>query len=179
MEEGLKKRLVGAAVLASLAVIFVPMLIDEPVVSHPELREIPPPPERQDFASEMLREPVIRPEPVRVDLTSAQPQAATEPGPPSKPQPKPTPASKTERPAALTAWVIQVGSFSSRENAEKLVAKLRKAGFQTPDAERVELQGNTRYRVRVGPMVQKDKARRLLPKVDKVSGTQGRILRFK
>ena len=207
MEEGLKKRLLGAAVLASLAVIFVPMLIEEPPTNRQELREIPPPPERKDFASSMLREEVVRPQPVRVDIppvtpTSVaerpEPEQAVVASPQPEPRPKPQPAApepvqppekeqetavdrlqpEAETRTGLTAWVVQVGSFSNRDNADKLIAKLREAGFQAADAEQVELQGQTRYRVRVGPMLEKEKAERLLPKIDKVSGTKGRVMRF-
>ena len=207
MDEGLKKRLLGAAVLASLAVIFVPMLIEEPPTNRQELREIPPAPERKDFASSMLREEVVRPQPVRVDIPAVTPSSVADTSAPvstvaAPPQPEPTPepqpaAPEPAQPAAqeqetvgdtpqpevdtrtgLTAWVVQVGSFSNRDNADRLIAKLREAGFQTADAEQVELRGDKRYRVRVGPMVEKAKAERLLPEIDKVSGTQGRVMRF-
>ena len=58
MEEGLKKRLIGAAVLASLAVIFVPMLFEEPPSRPPPLPPLPSKPPMRDFASEMLRDEV-------------------------------------------------------------------------------------------------------------------------
>jgi DedD protein len=48
MEEGLKKRLIGAAVLAALAVIFVPMLFEEPPPPEPELAPLPPRPPVND-----------------------------------------------------------------------------------------------------------------------------------
>jgi len=207
VDEGLKKRLLGAAVLASLAIIFVPMLIEDPPVDRHELREIPPPPERQDFASSMLREEVPRPQPVRVDIppvtptsvvdavepaqavvASPQPEPqAVSPEPEPEPEPEPaqapeptsgTPAPELATRSGLTAWVVQVGSFSNRDNADRLIAKLREAGFQTADAEQVELRGETRFRVRVGPMVEKAKAERLLPEIDKVSGTKGRVMHF-
>ncbi|MGB5494691.1 MAG: argininosuccinate synthase, partial [Sedimenticolaceae bacterium] len=53
MDDGLKRRLIGAAVLASLAVIFVPMLFEEPPVRPPPLPPLPQPPPVRDFASEM------------------------------------------------------------------------------------------------------------------------------
>jgi len=180
VEEGLKKRLLGAAVLASLAVIFVPMLIEEPGVSEPEIREIPAPPPREDFASSMLREEVVRPEPVRVDIPAPE---SSDPDPPPQAvtpaeQPSPPPKPEVTPKVGLSAWVVQVGSFSNLENAENLIATLRKAGFQAPDPERIELRGETRYRVRVGPMVQKEKAEQLLPKINQVSGTQGLVVRY-
>lgn len=178
MDEGLKKRLVGAAVLASLVVIFLPMLIDEPADTEPELRAMPPAPPKQDFASSMLSEEVVPPKPL--------------PAKPSEPMPEPVERTNTETETpeseqvvepepkqGLTAWVVKVGSFSNRENAETLVKKLRKAGFQTPDAERIELRGKVLYRVSVGPMVKKEKAEKLLPEINKVSGTDGQVRRYR
>ena len=48
----------GAPVLASLAVIFVPMLFEEPPSRPPPLPPLPSRPPAQDFASQMLREEV-------------------------------------------------------------------------------------------------------------------------
>lgn len=189
MDEGLKKRLVGATVLASLVVIFVPMLIDDPATTDSELKEIPPAPPAKNFASSMLSQEVVRPEPlplrepepepepVHVDLASKTPPKAA-----PKPEPKPKPAPATPKAPdpkpGLTTWVVKVGSFSNRENASALVKKLRGAGFQTPDAERVELSGKVLYRVKVGPMVRKEKAEKLLPQINKISGTEGQVTRY-
>lgn len=179
MDEGLKKRLVGAAVLASLVVIFVPMLIEDPANLDPQIQDIPPPPKIEDFSSSMLREEIVRPQPAPIAILREEPD-------PEPPMESPTQADEPE-PAVkagavpkvgLTAWVVKVGSFSNRENAVKLVSRLRDAGFQTPDPKRVEVRGKTLYRVLVGPMVQQEKARRLLPEVNKVSGTQGMVARF-
>lgn len=175
MEEGLKRRLVGAAVLASLAVIFVPMLIEEPAITQPELLQVPVAPQAEPFDSSMLREEVVRPQPVPL-VQTPQPEVES---PEAEAPPEPIPAAQAEAPrAGLTAWVVQVGSFSSEDNASKLVDKLRKAGFQTPAPERVELRGKVLYRVRVGPMVDKDKAEELLPKINRISGTKGLVSRY-
>lgn len=169
MEEGLKKRLLGAAVLASLAVIFVPMLVEEPV-DKAELVRTPPPPKAKPFNSQLLREEV--PPPVAA-LPPTQRRAPEEimdtPVAPAAAEPKPVLRT------GLSAWVVQVGSFSSEENAVKLVKKLRKAGFQTQDPEQVEIRGKVLYRVRVGPVLEKDRAVALLPKVNKLTGTKGSV----
>lgn len=185
MDEGLKKRLLGAAVLASLVVIFVPMLIEEPADLDPQIADIPPPPEIEDFSSSMLREEIVRPPPAPLEILQEQPEPTDEPSSAAAPPAEPSAvaegpgdqASAVPR-AGLTAWIVKVGSFSNQENALKLVAKLRDAGFQTPDPKRVEVRGKTLYRVLVGPMVQQEKARRLLPEVNKVSGTEGLVTRY-
>lgn len=181
MEEGLKKRLVGAAVLASLAVIFVPMLVEEPDGQAPPIDKIPAPPPQPAFSSNLLREEVRAPQPLPPEpVVEPLPTTAdAEPPEAQPPQAADTPA--TSPPATrtgLTAWMVQVGSFSKRDNAAQLVEKLRKAGYQTPDADRVEIRGQTLYRVRVGPMVDKDKAQTLLPQINQISGTKGMVSRF-
>ena len=184
MEEGLKKRLLGAAVLAALAVIFVPMLVEEPV-DKAELVMTPPPPKAKPFESHLLREEVPPPAPVIPPTQAVAPESEPMPEPVSVPEKAPaeepaqagtetladTPGLRT----GLSAWVVQVGSFSSAENAGKLVEKLRAAGFQTQDPEQIEIRGKVLYRVRVGPVLEKDRAVAMLPRVDKVSGTKGSV----
>lgn len=169
MEEGLKKRLIGAAVLASLAVIFVPMLVEEPV-DKAELVRMPQAPEARPFESSLLREEVVRPP------TTLPPTRRTRPAPDSSPQ-RDQGAEPTFR-TGLNAWVVQVGSFSNPDNARSLVDKLRQAGFQARDPEAIELRGKTLYRVQVGPVLEKDRALALLPRVNKVTGTKGSVIAY-
>ena len=188
MDEGLKKRLVGATVLASLVVIFVPMLIDDPAEPRDEFQSIPPAPPKKDFASAMLSQEVVRPEPLPIKRSDVEPEPVTvdltnNPPVSTESEPAPLPSASQEvlpeePKSGLVAWVVKVGSFSNRQNADALVEKLRKAGFQTPDAERVELGGKVLYRVKVGPMVRKEKAEELLPKINQVSGTKGQVTRY-
>ena len=164
MDEGLKKRLIGAAVLASLAVIFVPMLFEEPPARPPALPPLPEKPPERDFASEMLREemPAITP----LAPIQSEDSAATTPSPE-------TPSEKPR--TGLTAWVVQVGSFASQENAEQLVEKLRAAQLPTPDPELVDIRGERYFRVKVGPMIERAEADRILEKVNAVAGTQAQV----
>jgi DedD protein len=60
----------------------------------------------------------------------------------------------------LIRWVIQVGSFSSAANAEKLVASLRLDGLSAYQ-ETVSSSGSSIYRVRVGPFLQREEAIRV------------------
>jgi DedD protein len=191
VDEGLKKRLVGATVLASLVVIFVPMLIDDPAEPRDEFQAIPPTPPKKDFASSMLSQEVTRPDPLPIKRPDVEPEPVPvdlmknpSAAPGSTPESEPAPVAPPSEPglpepkSSLVAWVVKVGSFSNRENAAALVEKLRKAGFQTPDAERIELRGKVLYRVKVGPMVRKEKAEQLLPKINQVSGTEGQVARY-
>lgn len=181
MDDGLKKRLIGAAVLASLAVIFVPMLFEAPPPEVPELPPLPKKPPASDFASEMLQQDI----PAVTPLAPSQPPAVIVPldepvAPPPESASLPQVASETEQQprTGLTAWVVQVGSFSSQENAEKLVGKLREAGLPAPDAELVDIRGKRYYRVRVGPVVERSEADSMVARVNAVSGTHAQVLRY-
>jgi len=57
---------------------------------------------------------------------------------------------------ALTAWVVQAGSFSERENAYAVRDKLRRQGYPT-FVSGIEAD-NALYRVRVGPMIDRARA---------------------
>lgn len=57
----------------------------------------------------------------------------------------------------LIRWIVQVGSFSSAANSEKLVATLRLDGLSAYE-ETVSSPGSTIYRVRIGPFLQREEA---------------------
>jgi DedD protein len=102
--------------------------------------------------------------------TNNSPPAITakpDPTPPAPaPQRDPEPRAAQEEPEAAPAeepavssstgmWAVQLGSFSNRENAERLAADLRKRGF-FPFLSQVSTGSGDLHRVRIGP--QKDRA---------------------
>ncbi len=196
VDEPLKRRLIGATVLVSLAIIFLPMLLShEPVARHQgKMPPIPAEPQR-NFDPGLLQEtPPAQPQPVAAKAVVPEKPA---PQPKPKPTPKPVPKLKTraaatppyipgpgKKPAASAAkgspqaWVVRVGSFSSRASADKLVKKLRKAGLDTMNPVAVTVKGKKFYRVQVGPQLDKKRAERLLPRVNKIAGTKGQVVRY-
>jgi DedD protein len=60
----------------------------------------------------------------------------------------------------LVRWVVQLGSFSSTDNADRLVEKVRTEGHSAYK-EAVSSSGATVYRVRVGPFVEREEAIRV------------------
>ncbi len=190
MDEQLKRRLIGATVLTSLAVIFLPMLFDGDtmIVENQRRTDIPPAP-TEVFQSKQIQNEVLVP--VAIDLTQKSEQTLVEkPVPVAKPEPvakpvavkKPTVVQKpavTKKPTAgLSSWVIQVGSFSSKSNADNLVAKLRKGGFDTMDPQLTTVNGKRLYRVKVGPEINKANASKQLNGVNKISRTRGVVVRY-
>ncbi len=181
MNEQVKQRLVGAVVLVSLAVIFIPMLLDGDDDSSMS-RNGSNIPQQPDFDFEPLEIPLQPIEPVAAERprvidkpepAEAEPprpavtkpaeskpvEAAQGPAAPiSKPVTSPAKGAATDEPVA---WVVQVGSFSQSANALALRDKLRKNGF-TAFVEKYRDKDKTSYRVRVGPELKRATAERHL-----------------
>ncbi len=92
-----------------------------------------------------------------VSPPAAAPAAVTPPA--SKPLPVPVAATKpAAKPAPapvapavnLSGWVVQIGSFGTRQKADELVAKLQAKGFRAFTLPYTAA-GRTLHRVRVGP----------------------------
>lgn len=102
------------------------------------------------------REPA--PEAAAEDSTDTGAEAGSSGEPP---EPKPD---GDATPEAAGGWAVQVGSFSSENNAQRLATRLREAGFDvyvTPFRQ----SGRELYRVRVGPVAGRAAAERLAARV--------------
>ena len=210
----MKKRLVGAVVLVALAVIFVPMLLEEgeqPDESVKLEREIPQEPstdyrmdlipteeEAQEADTETTMEIPLetitepdRPEPLTPDDTATVPgqagaEAEKEKGKkwvivedPAKGADQTTSSARVE-PAGTagdsrTGWGVQAGSFGQKANAESLMADLKLNGMNAYISE-VQVADKTLYRVRIGPLENKQSAEQQLQLVEKQFKLKGTIL---
>ena len=211
MDQKLKQRLLGTAVIVSLAVIFLPMLFTEEIEKTDEQQWAIPDAPKQ-FENNILPLPT---EPLEIEASPGEPEATTspktgtstpelretapEPDKPAQPQSQATPAepavtagpkanaekrekatpaqtkSTTEKKPMLSAWVIQVGSFSRKKNALAFRDKLRAAGF-TAFIEPRSAQSGTMYRVRVGPELDKKRAADKLAQLKKQFKLRGIIV---
>jgi len=191
VDERLKRRLIGAAVLASLAVIFVPMLIeDEPAPGAGAPPGAIPPREDLTFKSDVLKGeiavPTDAPPPAAVPEPPVEPVAepvpepmADEPPPPpvaapapaEKPKAPPPPVAKPTPPAPkppvaavpkITTWIVQVGNYTTREKADGVARQLRGKGLEVF----IEPIGNPAvFRVAVGPEAERRRAEALIPRI--------------
>jgi len=75
----------------------------------------------------------------------------------------------------LVRWIVQVGSFSSAANAEKLVASLRLDGLSAYQ-ETVSSSGSSIYRVRIGPFLQREEAIRIERRVREKRSLNGVVM---
>jgi DedD protein len=182
MKQRLKRRLTGAIVLVSLAVIFIPMLLDGRSVDK-QLETGIPKRDTGPFDEQLAQarpEPIV---PIGAELATPDPAPAADvaqseaPVPPP-PQVRPEPAAEPAPVApTLHGWVIQVASFSKADNADEVAGRLRSAGFDTR-IEKAQVKGRTVYRVQVVPEADKMRAEALLKRIRSTVQLEGKLLAY-
>lgn len=203
MDERLKHRLIGAAVLVSLGVIFIPMVLDNAGTGEDAIvsSNIPPKPSAQfssrvvpvgEPASRIQSEPLS---PATVEADGIYGALPTE-GPAAEPEaspalpaivdvpPKPDPPTASEAaPAApavaagVTAWAVQLGSFSNAQNAIALRDRLRGLGY-TAFVESAPDSSRSMTRVFVGPELLRGEAVQVLEKLRTETKLKGIVVRY-
>jgi len=191
MDPALKQRMLGAAVLIVLAIIFVPMLLDGAPSGRSETVDlgIPDAPER-DFETRVVpldsgsAAPMPAEDPnaiATVEAAATRPPDALAGSEPPLPAPEPAPSATPIAPAAAPAtaggrYAVSFGTYGQKANADKLVADLKRA--QVPaHADEVTVDGKPMLRVRAGPFVDRTQAEkaRLLAKQAR-SDVAGRVV---
>lgn len=181
MERALKERIIGAVVLVIVAVLVVPVFIDGPpsdeLVSE---RVVLPGQEGQHNKTVILdRERSVPVPAASSNETQPESQSAT---PTAKPQPQqqsmqsPEQDAKPPQAAASTTgmWAVQLGSFSNKQNAEKLAADLRKQGYAA-FLSQLETDAGRLHRVRIGPQKDRQGAEAMAARLLKV-GHEGQVV---
>lgn len=103
-------------------------------------------PQPEEQAAAEPEQPTAEPETAAETKPESAAAPAAEPKTENRPGPKPKPAAAPSG----SSYVVQVGSFGQRANAEKMQAKLAETKFNAFITEG-EVDGATLYRVRVGP----------------------------
>jgi len=197
VNDQLKQRLVGAIVLVSLAVIFIPMILPGGGLSDAvKGRKVPPEPDyRFPQAKPTPKVPAISP-PVIVPMSESEVKSSISEKKADKPatqnttnnkddstnasieKPVASTAGKTidkkvdTRPGQVTAWIVQVGSFTSAPNAKALQDRLRKMGYAS-FVEAVKTNEGMNYRVRVGPELTRTLADKLQKHLEEKAKLKG------
>ena len=157
-----KERLTGAVILVALLVLLVPELLSGPGPKLAQVVAIPSEePPLRSYTVELGDEARahhttdLSPTVAGAPPEATAPASAAQPAPPVKDAPaavvsRSQPESVPE-PPPVTGWMVQLGSFSGRTNAERLVRDLKTQGFAAFVTESVS-GGHKLYRVRVGPV---------------------------
>jgi cell division septation protein DedD len=169
VDSQLKQRLVGAAVLVALAVIFLPMLVKGPAPDS-GVSDLPltmPDAPGGDYVTRDLPlvvpggegAPVLRDDALpMVDTATAPPASQALPLPEdaasaASPLPDSGPAAASTRlPATVVGgdYAVSFGAYGSSGNAQTVVTRLRAAGLPGY-REAATVAGNNAWRVRIGP----------------------------
>ncbi|QUM84248.1 MULTISPECIES: SPOR domain-containing protein [unclassified Moritella] len=191
MASTFQHRLVGTIILVAIGIIFLPDLLDGQKVTYrenaasiplrPALVELAEPVNFDSFDNEVA-ELLIEPAPT-INLTAAKKAepAVYTPKPITKapkliPLAKPVETTKVIPPVG-NSWNIRLGTFKNSVAVDELVEKIRKAGFDAYRLPRHKQAGQLN-RLYVGPNVNKNELKRLLPKLQKITGLKGVIEKF-
>lgn len=192
MNEQLKQRLVGAAVLVLLAVIFIPVILDRPPEPAPRIERPAPPPKKpaEEFSSRIVpldapRTPMVEAE--RKRKQAAVPEPAPQPAaPPRQPEPAPEPETAAAPPpppepepaeAGPGGWAVQLGSFSSEKNAIALRDELKQKGYAV-FLEKARTDSGDITRVMVGPELERKRAAELKTKLRAETDLEGLVVQY-
>ena len=128
----------------------------------------------------LVAEPVPAPPVVASKPQAVRPVAPAAPKPaPVAPKPAPVakPPAAAPAPASQQAWVVQLGVFGNLKTAIDLRERLRKAGHSAFTEEITTPQGKA-LRVRVGPELDRAKARALRDRLATQTGQEGIVVAY-
>jgi DedD protein len=139
MEVPLQQRIVGAIVLVTLGVIFIPALLDGSGYRSRQVQdiEIKDKPEFPPLTQKKV-EPIATPLEVNRQEQTKQQKSDT----------------RQSHKKPIKSFALQVGTFGSNENAEKMRDQMREAGY-TAFVHKSTSKGKTSYKVRVGPELER------------------------
>lgn len=197
MERKLKERIIGAVVLVVVVVLVVPIFLDGRTDDGETVTEtvILPGQSEQKMQTQVLdrnrstpvpansnneEAPKPQPEAPKPQPETPQPkvvvqQQPEESRPPVESRPDPEPVFSERAVASDTGmFAVQLGSFGSEENADKLAADLRKQGFAA-FLSKLEASGKELHRVRVGPQANRKAAEAVAAKLA-AAGHKGQVV---
>ena len=188
-----RRRLIGAATIGLLGIVFLPMIFDgepkrnsagstlkkqeisiqvpakegQPVLLTPSA--VRPPQVAADPDKAMLSEPAKPATDATVDTAAVKKVAST--ADKSAPVVKPAPAVVD---TAKKGFAVQLGVFADADNAKQTMAKMKDAKLPV-FSDSVPIKSGTATRIRVGPFATREKADSALAEV-KLAGSDGKIV---
>ncbi|RJX73838.1 SPOR domain-containing protein [Vibrio sinensis] len=184
MASKFQNRLVGTIILVSIGVIVLPDVLDGKKTHYKE--EIASIPIKPELDSDIETFEVLDPIDDSASLPPTPVEVVVNDTPVSK-EPNTSVENRNERPLPVvvkevperneyqdSGWIIQLMALKSAENAKNLVKDLQKRGYQA----HTKLE-NGFTRVIIGPDISKSKLERQVLELEKITGSKGRLLKFK
>ena len=206
MDQNIKQRLVGIAVIFALAVIFLPMILDgtgadkktlvidipnQPVVTanpefdqkiielHASVEELPELEPRFIDESSGDKQNIIKREPEKqTKKVESEATPAPKKQPDAKVEKSPKPKVATKPPIGGDSWVLQIGSFKDKNKAMLQRNRLRKSNIAAVFIEKFSNNNQASYRVRLGPFLNREQASVAQNKVRAKHSIEGLIMPY-
>ncbi len=187
IDEKLRNRVVGVSVITLIAMIFLPMFLNEPKENNQEISELKVPektfdspalaatllPNNIDDVLEEMNATSVKVDPPQLTTTQQAPKKITA----TKDQALPPPALDVvpEKTLETKRWFIQVASFNREENAVSLRDKLRSQGFAATVNTALS-KSRTIYRLWVGPELSKLRAKEIKIKLNQLNNVKSILI---
>ncbi|MGM0563425.1 MAG: SPOR domain-containing protein [Pseudomonadota bacterium] len=184
----MKQRLVGASIWVLLAVVFLPSILDGSGVEG-QADEIALGLPSQHATTLILQpdaesaEVVAVEKPLEVRPDTPAPARPAPEAPPVEPAPAPQEQSTSDpdpvpgKTDVDKGWIVQIGSFSSRDNAEGLSDQLGEAGYHS-FVEASGIGSSRVYRVRIGPSETRDQAESVRKRLQSDEKRDGLVMEY-
>ena len=194
----MKERLTGAIILVALTVLLVPELLTGPVRFAPRAASVAPSAEEPPLRSYTINladdahsrsaaptgplqpTPLTAPAPggsgaAQAPAVESMPSAPVSPAKsaPARAAAPSSAAASAANSVAAGSWMVQLGSFASRANAERLARQVRAGGFKVSLSQ--ARSGRRLFRVRVGPAHDREAASQLAAQL-RAAGHDGAIV---
>lgn len=180
MASKFQSRLVGTIILVAIGVIVLPDVLDGEKTHYKEdIASIPIKPELEsDIETFEMLDPIENQTALPESPVSqvAEPSVSTEEESDAQADNVAVVVNKVPEKNEYqdSAWIIQLMALKNADNAANLVKDLQKRGYQAHTKKE-----NAFTRVIVGPDVSKSKLERQLVELEKITGSKGRLLKFK
>ena len=180
-----RQRLIGAIVLALLAVVFVPMVLDpeprrdrvEPMLSIPPREGAAPLPlvtKSPEPAAEPVKAEPPKAEPPKVEPAKDEPKATPAQAAPAKATVAPRQPETRHAAPKLEGFAVQVGAF--RDDAKLAQARGKLTAAKVPHyTERLDAAAGDLTRLRAGPFPTREAAEKATAQL-KRAGLDGRVV---
>ena len=182
-----RRRLIGAATIGLLGIVFLPMIFDgeprrSPAGSTLKKQEISvqipakegqpalPTPSANTAPIALAAQASVEPvKPATVEAAKPAPQTATVI---EKTEPAAKPTAVAEPPKK--GFAVQLGVFADADNAKLTIAKMKEAKLPVY-SESIPIKSGAATRVRIGPFASREKADEALVQI-KLAGSDGKII---
>ncbi len=172
MDRALKERIIGAIILVLFVVLVVPVFLDGRADNGEIISEHVPLPGQSGGQNRtvVLNRDRTEPVPAASADTTSTPAVKV----PPKVEHEIAPAQIAVETSPTGMWAVQLGSFSERENAERLAAKLKELKFAA-FLSQAPAESGSFHRVRIGPLKDRESADAMAERLQK-AGHKGQVV---